>query len=89
MTEDEAPNLAQAALVGLVRSAQSEHPGRFGVIDLDESEAFQRSSLYGALSLEEPELAIRQGSLYAPRFARLRAGRSRAAGAVRSATARC
>ncbi len=73
VTANEAPNLAQAALVGLLRSAHSEHPGRFGVIDLDEHGA-SRDVLYGTLLTEEPELAIRQGALHAPRLARLRAG---------------
>ena len=71
----EVPNLAQAALVGLVRSAQSEHPGRFGVIDLDGSEA-SWSGVFGALSAEEPELAIRQGVSFAPRLARAGSGGS-------------
>jgi acyl transferase domain-containing protein/acyl carrier protein len=66
----EAPNLAQAALVGLVRSAQSEHPGRFGLLDLDGSDA-SIGSLYGALVAEEPELALRAGALHAPRLARV------------------
>jgi polyene macrolide polyketide synthase len=72
VARDEAPNLAQAALVGLLRSAQSEHPGRFGVIDLDDNGA-SRDALYGALATEEPELAIRQGALHAPRLVRLKA----------------
>ena len=67
----EAPNLAQAALVGLMRSAQSEHPGRFGVVDLDRSET-SRGSLYGALVSDEPELALREGSTYVPRLSRLK-----------------
>jgi malonyl CoA-acyl carrier protein transacylase len=67
----EAPNLAQAALVGLMRSAQSEHPGRFGVVDLDRSET-SRGSLYGALVSDEPELALRQGATYVPRLSRLK-----------------
>jgi acyl transferase domain-containing protein/acyl carrier protein len=71
VVEGEAPNLAQAALVGLMRSAHSEHPGRFGVVDLDGSEA-SSGSLYGALASDEPELALRQGAVYAPRFARLK-----------------
>ncbi len=66
------PNLAQAALIGLMRSAQSEHPDRFGVIDLDGSEAAM-GSLYGALLSDEPELALREGSIYAPRLARVEA----------------
>jgi acyl transferase domain-containing protein/acyl carrier protein len=69
VASDEAPNLAQAALVGLMRSAQSEHPERFGLIDLDEGET-ARGALPGALSAQEPEVAIRQGGLYARRLAR-------------------
>jgi 5-hydroxydodecatetraenal polyketide synthase CpkA len=69
VAEGEAPNLAQAALVGLLRSAQSEHPGRFGLLDLDASEAFS-DALYGALRSDEPQLALRAGSLYAPRLGR-------------------
>ncbi|MGA8363767.1 MAG: SDR family NAD(P)-dependent oxidoreductase [Solirubrobacteraceae bacterium] len=72
VADDEAPNLAQAALIGLLRSAQSEHPGRFGVIDLDENEASQ-DALYGALVTEEPELAIRRGVLHVPRLMRVKA----------------
>ncbi len=68
--DGEAPNLVEAALVGLLRSAQSEHPGRFGVVDLDGSEASRGAALYGALVSEEPELALREGVLYAPRLAR-------------------
>jgi acyl transferase domain-containing protein/acyl carrier protein len=68
----DAPNPAQAALAGLVRSAQAEHAGRFGVVDLDGTPASE-GSLYGALMSDEPELALREGALYAPRLARLRA----------------
>ena len=32
---DEAPDLAFAPVWGLVRSAQSEHPGRFVLVDVD------------------------------------------------------
>ncbi len=66
----DSPNLYQAALVGLVRSAQSEHPERFKLIDLDQSAA-SAGALEGALALAEDELAIRQGSVLAPRLARL------------------
>jgi acyl transferase domain-containing protein/NADPH:quinone reductase-like Zn-dependent oxidoreductase/acyl carrier protein len=72
VASDDAPNLTQAALVGLMRSAQSEHPDRFGLIDLDGSEP-ATGSLHGALVSGEPELALREGSLYAPRLARLKA----------------
>ncbi len=69
----EAPNLEQAAIVGLVRSAQSEHPERFGLIDLDGSEAAP-AALASALSAQEPEVAIRQGALSVRRLVRPRAG---------------
>jgi NAD(P)-dependent dehydrogenase (short-subunit alcohol dehydrogenase family) len=68
---EEAPNLAQAALPGMMRSAQSEHPGRFALLDVDGSEA-SLDSLHGALTSEEPQLAIRGGALHAPRLARLK-----------------
>ncbi len=57
--------LAGAAVRGLVRSAQTEHPGRFGIIDADSGELVPR-----ALGVDEPELIIRDGVLKAPRLAR-------------------
>ena len=65
----ESPNLSQAALVGLLRTARSEHPGRFALVDLDGSDA-SAASLFGALVGDEPEVALRDGELYAPRLAR-------------------
>jgi pimaricinolide synthase PimS1 len=72
VTAGEAPNLAHAALAGLLRSAFSEHPGRFGLLDLDGSEASD-GALYGALVSDEPELALRAGVLHAPRLGRVAA----------------
>ena len=63
------PNLIQAASLGLLRSAHSEHPERFSLIDLDDSE-LSLPSLQSALILEEPEFALRAGTLYTPRLAR-------------------
>jgi len=67
---DEAPALAAAALAGLVRSAASEHPGRFLLLDTDGSEASERV-LSAALAADPPEaeLALREGELLAPRLA--------------------
>ena len=45
---DEAPDLAVAPVWGLVRSAQSEHPGRFVLIDLDGGGEPDWGSLTGA-----------------------------------------
>ena len=73
--EGEAPDLTTAAVWGLVRSAISEHPGRFAVIDTDRSEA-STEALPAALALgaQEPQIALRDGEALAPRLAKLRAG---------------
>ncbi len=67
---EEGSELVGAALRGLVRSARSEHPGRFALIDTDGSEA-SAEALTGALErlAEEPEVALRNGALLVPRIA--------------------
>ncbi|KJK33036.1 hypothetical protein UK23_47790, partial [Lentzea aerocolonigenes] len=62
-------DLAAAAARGLVRSAQSEHPGRFVLVDLDFAEASVGAVLH-ALTTDEPVLAIRDGVVLAARLAR-------------------
>ncbi|MEV4316931.1 type I polyketide synthase [Actinocrispum sp. NPDC049592] len=59
-------DLDAAAVWGLVRSAQLEHPGRITLVD-------------GDLRVGEPQLAVRDGQAYAPRLvpAKLTAGTSR------------
>ncbi|OLF06603.1 type I polyketide synthase, partial [Actinophytocola xanthii] len=57
---------AAAAAWGLVRSAQAEHPGRFTLLDTDTDTGEQ---VHVALP-EEPELALRDGRLLAPRLHR-------------------
>ena len=70
VAEGESADPAQAALWGLLRSAQSEHPGRFLLIDTDAGEASQ-AALAGALAQEtEPQLALREGALLVPRLQR-------------------
>ncbi|WSL80999.1 type I polyketide synthase (plasmid) [Kitasatospora sp. NBC_01266] len=66
---DQSPDLAQAAVWGLVRAAQSENPGRFVLVDLDGAEA-SRAALPAALGTGLTELAIRGGSVLAPRLVR-------------------
>ncbi|MFB6576660.1 SDR family NAD(P)-dependent oxidoreductase [Streptomyces sp. NPDC056402] len=63
---DESPDVAQAPVWGLVRSAQSEHPGRFGLIDLDGHEP----DWAALLATDEPQLAVRDGKALAPRLGR-------------------
>jgi acyl transferase domain-containing protein/thioesterase domain-containing protein/acyl carrier protein len=69
--EDEDPDLATAPLCGLLRSAHSEHPGRFCLLDTDGSRA-SLQALPAALTIEaEPELALREGAALAPRLTQL------------------
>jgi len=58
---------AHAALWGLVRAAQDEHPGRLRLIDLDGTEASYRA-LPAALAGDEPQLALREGESLVPRL---------------------
>ncbi|MGV9300090.1 SDR family NAD(P)-dependent oxidoreductase, partial [Amycolatopsis sp. NPDC003676] len=63
----EEPDLAGAAVAGLVRSAQSEHPGRFLLVDHD-GDALPVESLADAAAQDEPYLAVREGRFLAPRL---------------------
>jgi acyl transferase domain-containing protein/short-subunit dehydrogenase/acyl carrier protein len=62
-------DLRQAPVWGLVRAAQAEHPGRFVLADLDDSEESSRI-LAAAVASGEPEIAIRQGVVTVPRLAK-------------------
>jgi acyl transferase domain-containing protein/D-arabinose 1-dehydrogenase-like Zn-dependent alcohol dehydrogenase/acyl carrier protein len=66
----EAPDLSAAPVWGLVRSVQSEHPGRVVLVDLD-GEGESWSALPAALATDEPQIAVRAGSVKAPRLARV------------------
>ncbi|MCK9896506.1 type I polyketide synthase [Frankia sp. AgB32] len=66
-------DLAGAAVWGLVRSAQSENPGRFVLLDLDPAGAARPAcadGLLAALAGGEPQLAERSGAIVVPRLAR-------------------
>ncbi|MCC3778266.1 type I polyketide synthase, partial [Streptomyces sp. UNOB3_S3] len=68
-TDDSAVDTVNAAVWGFVRSAQSEHPDRFVLVDLDGREASRRA-LPAALASGEPQLAIRSGTVSVPRLTR-------------------
>ncbi|WP_405722913.1 SDR family NAD(P)-dependent oxidoreductase [Streptomyces sp. NBC_00046] len=67
--DDEVEDVAQATVWGLIRSAQSENPGRFTLVDLDGLPASHRA-LPQALAGGEPQCAIRAGQVRVPRLAR-------------------
>jgi polyene macrolide polyketide synthase len=72
--EGEAPEPAQAAAMGLLRSAQSEYLGRIVLLDLDPTASGAEFDLQGLLAAGESQLAVRQRSVYAPRLASVEAG---------------
>jgi acyl transferase domain-containing protein/NADP-dependent 3-hydroxy acid dehydrogenase YdfG/acyl carrier protein len=59
---------ALAAAWGLVGSAQSEHPGRFVLLELDDDPA-SAAAVPAALATDEPKLAIRGGVVHTARLA--------------------
>ncbi|MEV7093999.1 type I polyketide synthase [Amycolatopsis sp. NPDC051045] len=62
-------DLAAAAAGGLVRSAQTEHPGRFLLVDVDDDpRSLDLLSTVDAFG--EPQLALREGIASAPRLVR-------------------
>ncbi|WP_240003685.1 type I polyketide synthase [Streptomyces cinnamoneus] len=65
----EAPeDLAAAAVWGLVRTAQTENPGRFVLVDLPDEDL---APLQAVLRTDEPQVAVRDGSVLVPRLARV------------------
>ncbi len=64
---EDVTDLGAAAAWGLVRSAQSEHPGRLVLIDVD-GEPASWEAVEAAASCGEPQVAIRAGALLAPRL---------------------
>jgi NAD(P)-dependent dehydrogenase (short-subunit alcohol dehydrogenase family)/acyl carrier protein len=68
--DGEVEDLAAAAAWGLLRSAHSEHPGRFGLVDLDGEQA-SWVALPAALAHDEPQLAGRDGAFSALRLVRV------------------
>ncbi|MBD0844827.1 alcohol dehydrogenase catalytic domain-containing protein, partial [Streptomyces sp. TRM68416] len=60
---------------GLIRTAQTEHPGRFVLLDTDTTD-LDRSDVLGlAVTGSEPQLALRKGSLLGARLVRSVDGR--------------
>ncbi|WP_443678167.1 SDR family NAD(P)-dependent oxidoreductase [Nocardia spumae] len=81
---DETPDLAAAAVRGLLRSAQSEYPDRFVLVDTDPAVGGHEDvpALAGAvIATGESQAAARAGALLVPRLVKSRAdGSSRPSG---------
>ncbi len=69
LADADVTDLAAAAVWGLVRSAQAEHPGRVLLVDSDGS-----VDVRDVVGCDEPQLVIRDGVAYAPRLAPAGAG---------------
>ncbi|AXB47621.1 hypothetical protein A4R43_38460 [Amycolatopsis albispora] len=67
---EQVTDVGAAAACGLVRSAQSENPGRFLLVDLDDTET-SPAVLPALLSWDEPQVVLRKGSIRVARLARL------------------
>ncbi|MGW5698007.1 SDR family NAD(P)-dependent oxidoreductase, partial [Streptomyces asiaticus] len=67
---EDVADLAHTTAWGLVKSAQSENPGRFVLVDTDGTDASQRA-LPSVLATDEPQLALRSGTGHAYRLARV------------------
>ncbi|MFZ1155030.1 MAG: beta-ketoacyl synthase N-terminal-like domain-containing protein, partial [Solirubrobacteraceae bacterium] len=65
--EEDVADLSGGTVWGLVRSAQSENPGRFVLVDVDGGESSWRA-LDRVVGLEEPQLALRGGVVRVPRL---------------------
>ncbi|HEV2639003.1 MAG TPA: SDR family NAD(P)-dependent oxidoreductase [Actinocrinis sp.] len=62
--DEDVPDLTHAAVWGLVRAAQTEHPGRLQVIDIDGDSS--SDALARALASDDPQIAIRAGQCRVP-----------------------
>ncbi|WP_374223120.1 type I polyketide synthase [Streptomyces sp. FH025] len=66
---EDGTDLRSATVWGLLRSAQSEAPGRIVLVDVDDL-ALPVAALAPAVASGEPQLAIRRGRAFVPRLAR-------------------
>jgi acyl transferase domain-containing protein/acyl carrier protein len=62
-------DLPAAAVIGLVRSAQSENPGRITLVDVNEADRHLLPSLFTS---DEQQIVVRDGTANRARLARLR-----------------
>ncbi|MFD6424064.1 SDR family NAD(P)-dependent oxidoreductase [Streptomyces sp. NPDC060198] len=66
---DDAFDLGSSALWGMVRSAQTEHPGQFRIIDISTPDCARPAPLEAALKRTDAQLAVRSGRILRPQLA--------------------
>ncbi|MEV6771940.1 SDR family NAD(P)-dependent oxidoreductase [Nocardia sp. NPDC051030] len=67
---DETPDLLAAAVWGVVRTAQSENPDRFVLVDEDPAAPLDDQALAAVMRTNEPQIAIRGADVLVPRLVR-------------------
>ncbi|WP_063131804.1 type I polyketide synthase, partial [Nocardia fusca] len=67
---EENPELSAAAIRGLLRSAQSENPGRIVLLDVEPGTEITPELVGAALAIDEEQVAARAGALLVPRLVR-------------------
>ncbi|MFG2209039.1 type I polyketide synthase, partial [Streptomyces sp. NPDC048638] len=65
--EEDVEDTAAAAVWGLLRSAQNEHPGRIVLLDTDDGSL---PAVHAALATGHPQMALRDGRVRVPRLVR-------------------
>ncbi|GGV45097.1 hypothetical protein GCM10010182_81910 [Actinomadura cremea] len=68
--DEDVTDLAAAAALGALRSAQAEDPGRLLLVDVDEIDFRFPGAVAAAAETEEPQVALRKGTVLVPRLAR-------------------
>ncbi|WP_420884071.1 SDR family NAD(P)-dependent oxidoreductase, partial [Micromonospora sp. CPCC 205547] len=68
---DTTVDVRSAPVWGLIRSAEAEHPGRFLLVDVDDAPGAVAAGVRAATAAAEPEVAVRGGTVLAPRITRL------------------
>ncbi|MEI5103837.1 beta-ketoacyl synthase N-terminal-like domain-containing protein [Streptomyces sp. PmtG] len=83
---DDVPDLAAAAVWGLVRTAQVENPDRFVLVDLDIDD---EDGWRPAVAAGEPQVAVRDGRMFVARLGRACGPRPPPRSRCSGRTARC
>ncbi|GAA3117239.1 hypothetical protein GCM10020254_75080 [Streptomyces goshikiensis] len=75
--DEDVSDLAGATVWGLLRSAQTENPGRIALVDADTDTDTDggHAALRAALGSDEERFALRAGAVLVPRLARVETGR--------------